>query len=455
MGLPSYVVNFDELSDLIKDYLENGVNIDIGNLIFDTKTLEDMLDSIKEKIQGVDYDDLIAALNNLGIKLDALAGNLGISGTQKIYGKMLEIPASGGEHKIVFDVKRNCQLTGITYSLSAWNFQDNWDLKINNELIFEKVTTKEYGEHKYFNVFYPLKAGNKIEIIFNNNSNSSKILWVDFCMLENQIISDSGSQDAPVENPITEYRLLSIGESEYSISGVKNLNGPVYDADNISTTFRKHKYTFTKNVVAKNKTKNEVINVIKSTFLGATENDINYLFWSGHGTIVNNEFGLITKDTVLLSSEITEVLEQIKGTKVIFIDTCHSGLVIGKSGKILKTKTTFNAFNKSVDLFQKDLNKEGYKVITACKGTETSGDLSPGYVGNENPSGAFTWALTQSIKENKADINTDNKITLNELYQSILTFYNEFNTVNPDIAIKQTAMVYPENDNTLIFEYKE
>ncbi|EPS52580.1 hypothetical protein CFSAN002368_06630 [Clostridium botulinum A1 str. CFSAN002368] len=27
MGLPSYVVNFDELSDLIKDYLQNGVKL--------------------------------------------------------------------------------------------------------------------------------------------------------------------------------------------------------------------------------------------------------------------------------------------------------------------------------------------------------------------------------------------------------------------------------------------
>lgn len=43
MGLPSYVVNFDELSNLIKDYLQNGVKVDIGNINFSTKDMERLL----------------------------------------------------------------------------------------------------------------------------------------------------------------------------------------------------------------------------------------------------------------------------------------------------------------------------------------------------------------------------------------------------------------------------
>lgn len=67
MGLPSYVVNFDELSNLIKDYLQNGVKVDIGNINFSTKDMERLLSEIKDKIQGVDYNDLINALNALGV----------------------------------------------------------------------------------------------------------------------------------------------------------------------------------------------------------------------------------------------------------------------------------------------------------------------------------------------------------------------------------------------------
>lgn len=182
MGLPSYVINFDELSDLIKDYLENGIQVDIGNIAFSTEDIERLLSEIKDKIQGVDYDDLIQALNDLGAKLDGLSGNLGISGTQKIYGKMLEVPAIVGEQVIEFTAPANSKLTGITYSQSSWRFEDSWDLVVGEEKLFTETRTKEYGEHKYFNVFYPIDG--VIKFIYNNNSGTSKVVWVDFCILE-------------------------------------------------------------------------------------------------------------------------------------------------------------------------------------------------------------------------------------------------------------------------------
>ncbi|MBD5640313.1 hypothetical protein HYI18_17270 [Clostridium botulinum] len=180
MGVSSYVVNFDELSDLIKDYLENGVKVDIGNINFSTKDMENLLSQIKDKIQGVDYNDLINALDALGVKSDNLSVNLGISGTQKIYGKMLEIPAIKGQHTIEFE--GNGQITGITYSQSSWRFEDSWDLQVGNDKLFEGVRTKEYGEHKFFNVFYPINGA--VKFIYNNVSETSKVLWVDFCVLE-------------------------------------------------------------------------------------------------------------------------------------------------------------------------------------------------------------------------------------------------------------------------------
>lgn len=180
MGLPSYVVNFDELVEAIKNYLENGVAVNIGEITFSTTEMERLLQEIRDKMQGVDYNDLISALNALGAKLDNLNGNLGITGTQKIYGKMLEIPTVKGQHTI--EVNYNGKLTGITYSLSAWNYNDSWDLVVGDNKLFTEVRTKEYGEHKYFNVFHPINGA--IKFIYNNVSGSSKILWVDFCVLE-------------------------------------------------------------------------------------------------------------------------------------------------------------------------------------------------------------------------------------------------------------------------------
>jgi hypothetical protein len=186
VGLPSYVVNFDELAELLKDYLEKGIDVDIGGVTLDSSGIENLLQQISNKIQGVDYTNLVNALNALGANLNNIGGNLGISGTQKIYGKALEIlPITDQlQYTISFDVPSTGRLTGITYSLSSWNWEDNWDLIVGENKIFTGVRTKEYGEHKFFNVFYPVTGGQKIQFVFNNVSESSKILWVDFDILE-------------------------------------------------------------------------------------------------------------------------------------------------------------------------------------------------------------------------------------------------------------------------------
>ena len=187
MGVPSYVINFDELSDLLKDYLQNGIDVDIGSVTFSTTELERLLNDISGKIQGVDYNALIAALNSLGAKLDGLTGTLGLTGTQKIYGEMLDsyyYDDSNQANVIEFTVPAKGKITGITYSLSSWNYQDSWNLEANGVRLFTNVRTKEYGEHKYFNVFYPVESGQKIKFTYNNISGSSRIIWVDFNILE-------------------------------------------------------------------------------------------------------------------------------------------------------------------------------------------------------------------------------------------------------------------------------
>lgn len=184
MSVPSYVLNFDELADAIRNYLETGINVDVNNISFSTENIENILREIETKIQGVDYNNLISALNALGVKIDALSGNLGVSGTQKIYGQMLQIPASSGSYEVDFIAPSNGKITSITTSQSAWNFQDTWDLQVNGITLFNSVRTKEYGESKYFEVFYPITGGQNIKFIFNNNSGSNKTIWVDFALLE-------------------------------------------------------------------------------------------------------------------------------------------------------------------------------------------------------------------------------------------------------------------------------
>lgn len=192
MGVPSYVLNFDELVDLLKDYLRSininveGANLDLSN--FSSANIENLLRDIEGKIQGVSYTDLINALNSLGAKLDGLSGNTsGDSGIQKIYGEMLDMWYTSDEQQnniISFTAPAKGKITGITYSLSTWNYQDSWDLMVGDVKLFTGVRTKEYGEHKCFNVFYPIESSQEIKFIYNNVSQASRILWVDFNILE-------------------------------------------------------------------------------------------------------------------------------------------------------------------------------------------------------------------------------------------------------------------------------
>ncbi|PJI07036.1 MULTISPECIES: hypothetical protein [Clostridium] len=185
MGLPSYVINFDELADAIKDYLQNGIKVDIPNMSFSTSNIESLLKDISDKIQGVNYSDLITALNDLGVKIDTLESAAGIIGVQRIYGQTLQIPASTGQYSISFSAPSGGKLTDITYSLSAWNYQDTWDLDVGSTSLFKNVTTKEYGENKHFESFYKVNTGDVIKLTYTNKSGSARTLWADFAILEN------------------------------------------------------------------------------------------------------------------------------------------------------------------------------------------------------------------------------------------------------------------------------
>ncbi|EQC1535377.1 hypothetical protein ACY1J9_001208 [Clostridium botulinum] len=190
MGLPSYILNWDELDPILKDYLENKIDVDIGSLSVDTSKIEELLEGIKGQIPEVDYTNLISSLNNLAKQLESLSNNIGISGTQKVYGKMLEIPAINNNYPIIFKAQKKGKITGITYSLSTWHFLDTIDLSIvkntdsTSEVLFNNMRTKDFGENKVFNVFYNINKDDEIVFNFKNNSGTSKILWVDFNILE-------------------------------------------------------------------------------------------------------------------------------------------------------------------------------------------------------------------------------------------------------------------------------
>lgn len=139
MSLPSYVINWEELSVLL--------------------------------------DDLSDGLVARGVK--------DVDGIQKIKGFAQSVPAVQANFEIVeWDIPHNIVITGITFNQSSWKGEDYWELFIDNELILETVYTKELGEQKHWEVVHPIQAGKKIKVILNNNSGNSRDTWVDIEYLE-------------------------------------------------------------------------------------------------------------------------------------------------------------------------------------------------------------------------------------------------------------------------------
>lgn len=158
MSVPKYIINWEELLDIIGDKFEVEINdIDLGDL-------EDYL-----------YEHIGKIIDLLKQILELLKDK----GVQRIHSISNHIPAIVGPYKFTTKFDEDVLITGITYSQSAWKYQDSWDLVVDGMVLFEKVGTKEIGESKQMNVFYFVPAGKEVDIIFHNDSGNSRIVWFD------------------------------------------------------------------------------------------------------------------------------------------------------------------------------------------------------------------------------------------------------------------------------------
>lgn len=158
MSAPSYIINWEELLEILGDKLEIDINdIDLGDL-------EDYL-----------YEQFGTIIDLLKQILELLKDK----GVQRVHAIANHIPAVVAPYKFTTTFDEDVLLTGVTYSQSAWKYQDNWDLVVDGNVLFEEVGTKEIGESKQMNVFYFVPAGKEINIIFHNDSGNSRLVWFD------------------------------------------------------------------------------------------------------------------------------------------------------------------------------------------------------------------------------------------------------------------------------------
>lgn len=182
----------------------------------------------------------------------------------------------------------------------------------------------------------------------------------------------------------------------------------------------------------------ELAALIREAFSDATEQDISYFYISTHGVWNSEDNGQVT---LLLSDGITEtpltayalrhIFDTVKGKKVLLLDACHAGAMIGKG-----VDSSFS------NVFRGD----EYVLVCSSGGMEESWYWS-GLVDGERLAGAgyFSGALAEALDVQGsygADDNRDGLITLTELKRRLLLSHGA-----------STVRTYPEESDFPLLTY--
>ena len=262
------------------------------------------------------------------------------------------------------------------------------------------------------------------------------------------------------------YRALIVANSDYGNSKL-NLVGPKNDKDLMKKVFENQEIDsnrFENIVVAENLKKEEFLEKIKESFKGANDNDVSYLYYSGHGNNINGISYICTVDSAkdkesqikawISVDELRKALDQVPGTKVLIFDSCNAGGFIGKKVDAVTSPTPNSSrssreFNESIQrAFSTSLGQDRsigylttneYKVLTASSEDEYS------FEDKKEAVGKFTKVLSQVAGINgkiSGDNDDDGKISLEEAYE-----YLEDNVV-----YTSHIQVFPRNDKFTLFE---
>lgn len=170
----------------------------------------------------------------------------------------------------------------------------------------------------------------------------------------------------------------------------------------------------------------------------AKQEDTSYFYISTHGLWQpgepNEEMRLLLSDgeteESLTAARLRTIFDQIPGTKVLILDACHSGAMIGKGVHAPFT----NVFAGG-----------DYKVLCSSGGAEESWLWTNHESGESFGAGYFSTALTNGITMSGAygaDVNRDGSITLTEIKRYLLEHHGA-----------STTRCYPEEDDFVLFRY--
>ncbi|CCK80692.1 caspase family protein [Desulfobacula toluolica] len=211
--------------------------------------------------------------------------------------------------------------------------------------------------------------------------------------------------------------VLAMGTSQYDDKDLC-LGYPSKDARDIAAVFKNQKGGIYRDVVSKvfsNPTRDDVMDGLDWIEKETTDLDVAAVFLAGHG--LNDRNGNYyylpananldrLKRTGVSYSAIKDTIKGLPGKVLFFIDTCHSGNVMGTKASGAKQRGTPADINQIAN----DLStaENGIVVFTSSSGKQYSLE------NDAWQNGAFTKALVEGLS-GKADYHKDKKISISEL----------------------------------------
>ena len=244
----------------------------------------------------------------------------------------------------------------------------------------------------------------------------------------------------------TVYRAVLIGEANY-YPYASNLSACRYDANAMAAMLKKTGYSTVSTKI--DASKSTIQGAISSTFRSADSNDVSLFYYSGHGSSDGSLYSV--KGEKISTATLTNWLKSVPGNVIVILDSCFSGAVINKSADGSVTMKDVQNFNSSVvnafanadtSVKSGEMCTNKFKVLTACRMTQTSGCYSTYSLFTEKLiSGAgFNYSGTR-LSTAPADSNSDKKLSLEECWS--YTYWNIYG---------QDAQRYPTGSSFKLFQ---
>lgn len=258
------------------------------------------------------------------------------------------------------------------------------------------------------------------------NSDSEKLATREIRVT--RVLNTYRGMDRVIETASSKYAVI-VGIGNYKDPNIPDLRFTRNDAESIYELLTT-RGGFPESNVRRLIDENATLENIKSTLTDwlskeAKEDDMVFLFYSGHGGVDNDLTGeepdgkskfMIPYDadlknlreTALLNSHLSAMLDGIGSSKFLFmIDCCYSGGFVGGGG--IRMVSPPNVQGEVSSNVYKQLSGYGRVVVSASQANQVSFEIE------DLKHGIFTYYLLESLEGN-ADFNKDQGVSLVELY---------------------------------------